>query len=236
VATAQAGVRLITIDRPGYGRSEPTDKPTLTAFAEDVRRLIDHLWLGQVPIVGWSGGGLYAAACTAVLGDRVKALALLATPTPDHEFPWLSGPLRDLAKLAYTDPEQALRAATETEADLASGAEYAGAAWKGPADRATLARSDTVDALGTMWREAFRTGVQGLAADVVACSRPWDFAWSDLQVPVDLFYGEDDPAVGPDHGDWWARTLPKGNLDLVPRCGHLVPFVAWLDILMAVTQ
>jgi pimeloyl-ACP methyl ester carboxylesterase len=235
-ATAAAGVRLITIDRPGYGRSEPAANPTLTGFAEDVRRLIDHLWLGQVPMVGWSGGGQYAAACAAVLGERIKALALLATPAPDHEIPWLSGPLRDLAQLANTDPQGALRAATEAGAALSAAPEQAGDGWTSPADRAIRARSSTEDDLRNMWREAFRAGAHGLAADVVAGSRPWDFACSDLTIPVALFYGEDDPAVGPEHGRWWSQTLPRADLELVPDCGHLVPFVVWADILGAVTR
>jgi pimeloyl-ACP methyl ester carboxylesterase len=205
-------VRLITIDRPGYGRSEPVADPTLTGFAEDVRRLIDHLWLGQVPMVGWSGGGHYAAACAAVLGERVNALALLATPAPDDGIP------------------------SEAGATLVPAPEQAGDTWTSAADRAIRARSDTEDALQDMWREAFRAGPHGLAADVVAGSRPWGFSCEDLAVPVALFYGEDDPAVGPEHGRWWAETLPRGDLGLVPDCGHLVPFVAWADILRAVTR
>jgi pimeloyl-ACP methyl ester carboxylesterase len=235
-ATATAGVRLITVDRPGYGRSEAAANPTLTGFAEDVRRLIDHLWLGQVPVVGWSAGGQYAVACAAVLGERVSALALLATPAPHEHIPWLSGPLRDVAELANTDPERALHAATEAGATLAAAPEHAGDSWKSAADRAIRARNGTEDSLRTMWREAFRTGAHGLAADVVAGSRPWDFASSDVKAPVALFYGQDDPTVGPEHGQWWARTLPRSDLDLLSGCGHLVPFVAWADILVAVTQ
>jgi pimeloyl-ACP methyl ester carboxylesterase len=234
-ATAAAGVRLITIDRPGYGRSEPAANPTLTGFAEDVRRLVDHLWLGQVPMVGWSGGGQYAAACAAVLGERVKALALLATPAPDDEIRWLSGPFRDLAELARTEPERALRVATESGATVTA-AEHVGDSWDSAADREIRSRGGTEDALQAMWREAFRAGPHGMAADVVAEARPWGFACSDLRARVALFYGEDDPTVGPEHGRWWSRRLPRGHLAVVPGCGHLVPFVAWDDILLAVTR
>jgi pimeloyl-ACP methyl ester carboxylesterase len=234
--TAAAGVRLITIDRPGYGRSEPVADPTLIGFAEDVRRLIDHLWLGRVPIVGWSGGGQYAAACAAVLGERVSALALLATPAPGRELPGLSGRFPDVAELARTDPERALRAATQAGAALAASPEDAGDSWQSAADRAIRSQGGTEDALRDMWREAFRAGAHGVAADVVAGSRPWGFACSDLQTPVALFYGEDDAAVGPEHGHWWVDTLPRGDLGFVPGCGDLVPFVAWDDILKVVTR
>jgi len=235
-ATEAAGVRLITIDRPGYGRSEPAAHPTLTGFAEDVRRLIDHLWLGQVPMVGWSGGGQYAAACAAVLGERVMALALLATPAPDDEVPWVSRPFRDLAELAKTDPERVLRAATDAGATLAAAVERVGDSWQSATDRDIRARGDTEDALRAMWREAFRAGVHGVAADLVAGSRPWGFASSDVKAPVALFFGTDDSTVGAEHRHWWTRMLPGADLVVVPGCGHLVPFVAWDDILMAVTR
>ena len=52
---------------------------------------------------------------------------------------------------------------------------------------------------------------------MVAGSRPWGFACSDLKAPVALFYGEDDPTVGPEHGHWWARTLPRGELGVRAR-------------------
>src|SRR5215469_10399612 len=34
-ATEAAGVRLITVDRPGYGRSDPVAEPTVPGFADD---------------------------------------------------------------------------------------------------------------------------------------------------------------------------------------------------------
>jgi pimeloyl-ACP methyl ester carboxylesterase len=101
-ATMAAGVRLITVDRPGYGRSDPVADPTLAGFARDLERLLDHLWVGEIPLVGWSGGGQYAAASAALLAERVRAVALVATPAPDSQLHWLTPDLREVAELATT--------------------------------------------------------------------------------------------------------------------------------------
>src|SRR5262245_41182118 len=73
-ATETAGVRLITLDRPGYGRSGPHQGRTLLDSANDVRELADHLSLAHVSIIGWSSGGPHALACARGIPDRVTAV------------------------------------------------------------------------------------------------------------------------------------------------------------------
>jgi pimeloyl-ACP methyl ester carboxylesterase len=234
-ATEEAGVRLITVDRPGYGRSDPVAEPTLTSFAHDLERLLDHLWLGQVRVVGWSSGGQYAAACAAVLADRVSGVALVATPAPDSEVHWLTGPFREVAELVNADSDQALAAAAALGASFAAAPEQLGDAWVSPFDVATRVQPEVGRSLSTMWKEAFRGGAEGLAADVVAGSRPWGFIVARVHAPATLVYGADDSVIGPAHGRWWARTLPRAELNIRPASGHLVPFLAWSDILQAVS-
>jgi pimeloyl-ACP methyl ester carboxylesterase len=232
-ATARRGVRLITVDRPGYGGSDPVADPTLSGFAHDLARLVDHLWLGQFAVVGWSGGGQYAAACAAQLGERVRALALVATPAPDAEVPWLTPSARVLSRMAEIDPQQALAAAADLKAALAVAPPRAGERRDSPSDVTTRRRPEVEGALHVMWREGLRRGANGVAADLVAGSRPWAFAPAHVPAPAHLFYGDDDALVGLGHGQWWERTLPKASLTVI-KGGHLIPFVAWPDILRAV--
>jgi pimeloyl-ACP methyl ester carboxylesterase len=69
-ATVAAGVRLITVDRPGYGHSDPDTRPRMAGRAADTGVLADHLRLGRSGLVGWSGGGQFALATAQ---DRVAA-------------------------------------------------------------------------------------------------------------------------------------------------------------------
>ena len=54
---ARAGVRLIAVDRPGYGSSDPPADWTLESVAGDVAALVDHLGIDQCAALGWSSGG-----------------------------------------------------------------------------------------------------------------------------------------------------------------------------------
>jgi pimeloyl-ACP methyl ester carboxylesterase len=233
-ATAAAGVRLITVDRPGYGRSDCVADPTLAGFARDLERLLDHLWLGRVPVIGWGGGGQYAAACAAVLGERVSAAALVATPAPNTQLRRPSPALLELAERAENDSFQELAGARSMATSLAAAPQRVEDRWDSPPDLAARARPEIRLALSAMWGEAFRTGAHGLAADMVAGSRPWGFSAGAVVARTALLYGDLDPVVDPAHGRWWARALPRARLTVRPESGHLVPFVAWADILQAV--
>ena len=224
-ATTAAGVRLITVDRPGYGRSDPVAEPTLASFAHDLERLLDHLWLGQIGVVGWSCGGQYAMACAAILAERVSGVALLATPAPDNELRWLPPSFRHVAELANHDPQRALAAADDVAAWLGAGPDAAGRGE--PQER---------QALTAMWAEAFQAGAGGLVADMVAGSRDWGFAPSSVRARTALFYGDDDPIINLTHGRWWAEALPLAELSIRPGSGQSVPFVAWADVLRAVAE
>ncbi len=232
-ATSLSGVRLITVDRPGYGGSDPVGDPTLTGFATDLARLVDHLWLGQFAVVGWSGGGQYAAASVGVLGERVSALALVAVPAPDVEVPWLSPAIREAGRIGDRDLLQVLAAVADAEAPLLTAPERAWNCWDSPSDVTIRRRPGVEKALRTMWREGLGKGAQGLAADVVAGLRPWGFSPSRLAAPTRLFYGLYDVLVDLAHARWWARALPESELTLI-KGGHLIPFVTWPDILRAV--
>ncbi|MBO0730539.1 MAG: alpha/beta hydrolase [Acidimicrobiaceae bacterium] len=235
-ATASAGVRLITVDRPGYGRSDPVPDPTLDGFARDIERLLDHLWLGEVPVVGWSGGGQYAVACAAALAERVRALVLVATPAAEGQLRWLPAALQRVADLAKADPIRAFSAAVEWAAPLASAGEWAAKGWNSPLDLATRSRPGVERALKAMFGEALRAGVEGVAADVVALTRRWGCDLSQVRTPVTLLYGQQDQEIDPAHGRWWAQTLPRSRLTIRSDGGHLLPFVAWADILRAVSE
>lgn len=67
------GLRVVAPDRPGYGGSSfapyrVVDYPGIVA------RFADALGIGTFGVIGTSGGGRYACACGAALGNRVVGL------------------------------------------------------------------------------------------------------------------------------------------------------------------
>src|SRR5262249_53252312 len=64
-AAARAGVRLIAVDRPGYGSSDEDEGADENALALDVIALADALGIERFAVFGWSAGGPGALALAA---------------------------------------------------------------------------------------------------------------------------------------------------------------------------
>ena len=76
------GTRLISVDRPGYGDSDPDPDGTLLSLAGDVAQLADHLGAAEYQTLGWSGGGLFALACAARDPSRVVGVGVASALAP----------------------------------------------------------------------------------------------------------------------------------------------------------
>jgi len=76
------GVRLISPDRPGVGRSDPQPGRTILDWARDVTELLDWLDVDRFAVMGWSLGGQCAAAVGYALPPRVTRAAIIAGALP----------------------------------------------------------------------------------------------------------------------------------------------------------
>lgn len=242
-ATLAAGVRLITFDRAGYGASSPlgTDaRPTVAGHAADAAAVLDHLRTGPVDVVGWSAGGRIGAALAAARPDLVRSLAIVATPAPQAEVPWVPEEHVAMAEALARDPATALAGLLQAFDGMAGAvAADADAArsqvCSGPADQALLgARPEIADAIARMVQAGLAPGEAGVATDVCADQvLPWGFDPGAVTVPTTCWYGTEDVAVPPAHGAWYAERIPAATLTEVPDVGHLVVVPAWPQILAA---
>lgn len=65
------GVYIVSIDRPGYGESDPNPKQTLKSTATDLEELADQLGLGsKFYVVGFSMGGQVIWTCLKYIPHR----------------------------------------------------------------------------------------------------------------------------------------------------------------------
>ncbi len=81
---ADAGYRVITYDRRGFGRSDkPLTGYTYDTLAEDLHDLITELDLTDLTLVGFSmGGGEVARYCSAYASERVHSVVFASAVTP----------------------------------------------------------------------------------------------------------------------------------------------------------
>jgi pimeloyl-ACP methyl ester carboxylesterase len=90
-AAASIGIRLIGVDRPGIGDSDPAPGRTLIDWPDDVAQIADRLQIGRFAVSGFSAGGAYALACAQRLADRLTACALISSICPP-ELVWQGAP------------------------------------------------------------------------------------------------------------------------------------------------
>jgi pimeloyl-ACP methyl ester carboxylesterase len=240
-ATAAAGVRLVTIDRPGYGGSSPLPAesvPTIPTFADDIPAVLDSLDIpGDRPVAlaGWSAGGRVALAAAARHPERIGRVAVVATPAPHEDVPWIPDEQAALATALKADPAGATATIAGLMAGLAAAPPAAAIGMIGasPADGAALAADPARQTrLEEMLGGAFAQGAVGLAADIVSYTVvDWGFDPSAVRAPTLLLYGAGDTVVPPAHGEWYAARVPDATLRSVADAGHLVALTHWGDIL-----
>jgi pimeloyl-ACP methyl ester carboxylesterase len=228
-AVEQAGVHLVTFDRPGYGRS--TQVPfSLSRVAHLGIAVVDRLGWHRFATLGWSGGGPFALATAAAAADRVSAVGVISGAGPFQEIPGalerLSGGDAEGAALSASDPDAAATAFAGTFADLAAVSDEAQLlSTFEPAlserDQRVLANPPITAALLRDFQEAFLQGSLGGGWDNVSWVGAWDFTLDAVQCPVLLWYGDEDLMAPPSFGNWLAAHLPNARLTMRQGYGHL---------------
>ncbi len=213
-------VRLLALDRPGYGRSTPQPGRTLLDWPGNVASVADRLGLDRFHVVGLSGGAPFAAACAYALPDRVRGMALVCPVPPAHVVARRAAGIGHLFRLGR-HPRVAhrllsvlrplLRRRIITPSTVVGTAIAEG-------DRDVLTPA-ILAGLGRAWREGIGRSVQGALADSVIYAQPWGFPLSGIRVPTALWFGEEDTLITPEAALAYA-AIPGTQVHRLPREGH----------------
>jgi pimeloyl-ACP methyl ester carboxylesterase len=236
--TEEFGVQLITVDRPGYGRSDPQPGRQILDWTIDVEALAGSLGIQEFSVMGHSSGGPYALACADTMPDRVKHVALVSSVAPYVEP--LPDPLSDnedqaLTRLAWDDPTEATKVIAESVGWLVETPErYLDLPRPEPDVQLLGDRGVRSLYLDTV-REAVKQGIDAYAWDGVLERRPWGFALVEIAADVWIFQGEQDAAVPPSEAERLSAALPGSHLRRFPDAGHGLIIAHWSDILSDLT-
>jgi len=228
----EAGARVITYDRPGYGQSDRRAGRSVVDCVEDVASIADALGIERFAVTGASGGGPHSLAVAARLSGRVTRAACQVSPAPYDiaDFDWFAGmdPLNvkefgwALAGEDVLVRELEREAAELRERVAADPANILGDDWGlSAADRAELARPERHRIIREDVVEALRSGVYGWADDDLCFAKSWGFDVTEISVPTRVIYGVTDVLVPVQHGEWLGRNIPNAEVVAEDGLGHL---------------
>ncbi|MFI0470816.1 alpha/beta fold hydrolase [Saccharopolyspora sp. 5N102] len=212
------GIRLISVDRPGLGASDPAPGRTLRDWADDIAEFAAGRGIDDLAVVGYSAGGPFALACAAA-GVASRAAVVAGADEFAVVGDALPGDLRDMVGAVSADPA----AAEESFAEFGSPE----ALWKlivafSPETDLAVYRNPRFErAFRRAMADGFAQGAAGYARDTALAMSRWPFAAEDIRVPVDLWYGRLDtsPSHSPDFGATLARRIPGARHHVVPDAG-----------------
>lgn len=235
--TAEIGIRLITVDRPGYGLSDYQPGRRLLDWPQDVAELADSLGFDRFAVLGFSAGGPYALACAYQIPGRLTKVGL-ADSAPPMDLPEINViapvPLRINYLLArYTPLILRLIFAAYWRTSQRNPDAFIQMAIKQacPADREILNRPDIYAMLVEVWKENIRVDSQGYVKDAGILMSPWGFRLRDIAAEVLLWQGEADTNTPVAWARFLAREIPNCSASYLPNEGHFALFAHWEEIL-----
>ena len=236
-ALRERGMRALVIDRPGMGRSTPLPERRLLDWPADVVGFADAVGIDRFAVLGFSAGAPYALACADRCGERILAAGVVAASAPldaAELAPVLGPEARWTHRWARWFPRRLKGSVRAQAAQLAApgvGADELLPALA-EADRAILADPEVGGAWLASWREGFRQGEDGPWWDLVVASRPWGFTLSEIELPIQLWFGAEDRQTPPGIGRYLANALRRSEARLYSHEGHFSLLAGrWAEIL-----
>jgi pimeloyl-ACP methyl ester carboxylesterase len=226
------GLRIIGVDRPGFGLSDFQPGRRISDWPADVQALLDDLGLERAGLLGVSSGGPYVLSCCHSIPERVSR-ALIVGGLTDAERPALISDASAVPRVLLVALRRSslLRRAVyrflgtgmrknpdRVRRELARGLSAS--------DGKVLEKPDVGLYICAAGAEGARNGGRGWAYDDGLLSESWDFSAAEISedVPIDLWYGDDDLAVTPASAKRIAHAIASANLKVFPGEGHMLVF------------
>lgn len=208
-----AGLRVIRPDLRGHGRSDRPDFGYhFTDHAADMIALLDRLEIERTAVIGFSFGGGVAMEMAITRPDRVHALGMVAAVMPDRPFePAFMENLRQVAGAIRSKGVAAAMAETWSDSPLFSH---------------SFTKPGVREAVAAIVADF--PGAEFLATRRDEVSRQWKVPdrLSEIAIPTAVMVGEREMAGFRGYADEAASAIPGATLEIVPDCGHLLPFEA----------
>jgi len=227
-------LKLIAVDRPGYGLSTYKPRKNLQDFNKDLNFLVTHLNLTQFNILGWSGGGIFALAYMTHFPQKVKQGVIISTPnlpfnaSTAHNMPLAKYIMKlpFLGTLAMKNMQREILKADNAENFLHSkqGKQLLCSCSK--RDLFFFSNPKWIKLMYQSMVEAFRQkeGVKTILQEHQLFLNPWNLPLNEQGNKLYFWYGKEDKTCPVDNAYKIANKFKGANLKIFPNQGHCVMF------------
>jgi pimeloyl-ACP methyl ester carboxylesterase len=232
----QLGIRVIVVERPGFGLSDFQPNRRILDWPEDIRAFSDGLNLDRFAIAGISAGGPYAAACAYKIPQRLTGVAIISSVGPvdvpggieemprirrigafvAKRFPLILRPILWLTSNPKRNPERFFQRMLSGNSAI---------------DQEILSRPSIKGMLMKSYLEATRNGLKGFAHEAILLSNSWGFPLNEISLSVHLWHGEQDANVSLSAARYMADTIPDCHATFLADEGHWLILRHWEEIL-----
>lgn len=222
------GIRLVSIDRNGFGAADLDPIAGYDTYADTALAVMDALDVDDFSVVAISGGGPYAAAVASMAPQRIRSVHLAAAYTGDP----IAGSLEQVCSM----PEDA-------RAMVAAGAAADPVMWwPFPADAPVqripgFVEAAVQDAVRTFHFGAGQGDPAALEVEFALFCEANTADVSAVMAPVFLYYGDEDTTVPGQYADQWSTRLPGVVVDRrFPAVAHDVTYRHWGQVLVDIAS
>ena len=231
IPAARAGIRLIGIDRPGYGRSTPQPGRSIGGWVPDALAVLDHLRIDRFFVIGASTGGAYALALASVSSRVIGAVACCAI----SDMRWAEWKAMVVACHPMWNArsrDEALGIVREAFGDHGENMlPPRGPVATDPSDAEWLTTPDVLARWISRVPEMFTHGAAGYADDRLADGNGWNtFDVSRITCPVMVLHGTSDGLVPVANAYHTAAIVPGAKLRIVEGLGHMSIVTKVVDV------
>ena len=215
---------LISIDRPGYGLSDPQPGLTLKKFADDVCALADFLGIEKFICMGVSGGGPFVASVAYYYPERVLKVGSICgvAPVTPGNLVYLNNKQKKTYFLKKFLPRRVMnffvnKAFSELLAELNN---IMSSDLLSSKDKVVFQHPEIGPFFVDSFKEALAKGPAGILTDMEILTNPWGFELSDIKVPYHLWHGDEDDIVHYKMSYYMNRKLRDVKLNIYRGEGH----------------
>jgi pimeloyl-ACP methyl ester carboxylesterase/DNA-binding CsgD family transcriptional regulator len=234
------GLRVICIDRPGFGQSDPLPEFAFERVAADIETLCDHIGVARLDIFTMISGASAGLSTAIQLGDRVGNLIVISGRPPAagsrsaardpvnlmrariESHPWVMETLFSVLRLRMSKPlvQTFMRRSAQGS----------------PGDLTYLeGHPEVVVYVESYIREALDLTRRGVVDEMRALRRSQNMTLEGLRARLHVWHGEEDQFAPLDQ---LLRFLGDrvDEVVLFPGVGHFLPLREWPALLRRLTQ